>query len=88
MIDNGTIFRKDLLGGGIDKEGFLVFDLLNNFELFRENQKGKENRIRENITEKTYNTKIENYKRFSRMETMFFVIINISNIYYNLVYYW
>lgn len=41
MIGRGTRLRKDLFGPGMDKEYFLIFDYLRNFEYFRENEKGK-----------------------------------------------
>ena len=59
MIGRGTRLCKDLLGAGMDKESFLIFDFCNNFEFFRANPKGKETGISESLTEKIYNTKVE-----------------------------
>ena len=57
MIGRGTRLCKDLLGEGIDKEKFLIFDFCNNFEFFRVNKNGAENGIQASLAEKTYNTK-------------------------------
>ncbi len=57
MIGRGTRLCKDLLGDGIDKEKFLIFDFCNNFEFFRVNKNGAENGIQASLSEKTYNTK-------------------------------
>ena len=59
MIGRGTRLCKDLLGIGLDKTGFLIFDFCNNFEFFRANPKGMETKIGESLTEKIYNTKAE-----------------------------
>ena len=59
MIGRGTRLCEDLLGPGIDKEGFLIFDFCNNFEFFRANPKGMESGIGESLTEKIFNTKVE-----------------------------
>ncbi len=57
MIGRGTRLCKDLLGEGVDKEKFLIFDFCNNFEFFRVNKNGAENGIQESLSEKTYTTK-------------------------------
>lgn len=57
MIGRGTRLCSDLLGEGIDKERFLIFDFCNNFEYFRVNKNGSENGIQETLSEKIYNTK-------------------------------
>lgn len=57
MIGRGTRLCPDLLGEGIDKERFLIFDFCNNFEYFRVNKNGSENGIQESLSEKIYNTK-------------------------------
>lgn len=57
MIGRGTRLCSDLLGEGIDKERFLIFDFCNNFEYFRVNKNGRENGIQETLSEKIYNTK-------------------------------
>ena len=48
-----------LLGEGIDKERFLIFDFCNNFEYFRVNKGGSESGIQETVCEKIYNTKVQ-----------------------------
>ena len=57
MIGRGTRLCPDLLGEGLDKERFLIFDFCNNFEFFRVNKNGAENGIQASLSEKTYNTK-------------------------------
>ena len=57
MIGRGTRLCKDLLGEGLDKERFLIFDFCNNFEFFRVNKNGSENGIQASLSEKIYNTK-------------------------------
>ena len=59
MIGRGTRLCADLLGPGMDKEGFLIFDFCNNFEFFRANPKGMESGIGESLTEKIFNTKVD-----------------------------
>ena len=39
MIGRGTRLCPNLLGEGMDKERFLIFDFCNNFEYFRVNKK-------------------------------------------------
>lgn len=57
MIGRGTRLCADLLGEGIDKERFLIFDFCNNFEFFRVNKNGAENGVQASLAEKTYTTK-------------------------------
>ncbi len=57
MIGRGTRLCSDLLGAGLDKERFLIFDFCNNFEYFRVNTNGSETGIQESLCEKIYNTK-------------------------------
>lgn len=59
MIGRGTRLRKDLFGPGMDKEYFLIFDYLRNFEYFRENEKGEETKISQSLTEKLFNSKVD-----------------------------
>lgn len=59
MIGRGTRLCKDLLGEGMDKERFLIFDFCNNFEYFRVNKNGSENGIQESLCEKIYNAKAQ-----------------------------
>ena len=58
MIGRGTRLCTDLLGVGLDKEKFLIFDFCNNFEFFRADIHGTETGIQESISEKIYNSKI------------------------------
>lgn len=58
MIGRGTRLCKDLFGPGMDKEAFLIFDFCGNFDYFRENKTGKENRIQESLAEKIFNCKV------------------------------
>ena len=57
MIGRGTRLCPDLLGAGLDKERFLIFDFCNNFEYFRVNPHGAEGGNQESLCEKIYNTK-------------------------------
>ncbi len=57
MIGRGTRLCPSLLGEGIDKERFLIFDFCNNFEYFKVNKNGSDNGIQETLSEKIYNTK-------------------------------
>ena len=57
MIGRGTRLCPDLLGEGIDKERFLIFDFCNNFEYFRVHTGGSESGIQETLSEKIFNTK-------------------------------
>lgn len=54
MIGIGTRLCPDLLGEGLDKERFLIFDFCNNFEYFRVNKNGAENGVAESLSEKIY----------------------------------
>ncbi len=59
MIGRGTRLCPDLLGEGVDKERFLIFDFCNNFEYFRVNKNGNDSGIQESLCEKIYNTKCQ-----------------------------
>ncbi|MBT2716971.1 DEAD/DEAH box helicase family protein [Bacillus sp. ISL-57] len=59
MIGRGTRLCEDLFGPGIDKEYFLIFDYLRNFEYFRANEKGEEAKIQQTLTEKLFNSKVD-----------------------------
>ncbi|MCM1388295.1 MAG: DEAD/DEAH box helicase family protein [Bacillus sp. (in: Bacteria)] len=59
MIGRGTRLCPNLLGEGIDKERFLIFDFCNNFEYFRVNKNGSETGIQETLCEKIYNIKAQ-----------------------------
>lgn len=59
MIGRGTRLCEDLLGIGMDKEYFLIFDYCNNFEFFRENPNGYEANMTISLDEKIFNIKID-----------------------------
>ena len=59
MIGRGTRLCPDLLGIGMDKEEFLIFDFCNNFEFFRANPKGFESKNVGTLTEKLFNVKVD-----------------------------
>ena len=59
MIGRGTRLCPNLLGEGLDKERFLIFDFCNNFEYFRVNKNGSESGVAESLSEKIYNTKAQ-----------------------------
>lgn len=58
MIGRGTRLCHNLLGEGIDKEKFLIFDFCNNFEFFRADTHGTESGIQPSMSEKIYNAKV------------------------------
>ncbi|MDQ2084943.1 DEAD/DEAH box helicase family protein [Herbivorax sp. ANBcel31] len=58
MIGRGTRPCKDLLGVGIDKEEFLIFDFCNNFEFFRVEKNTGGLGIQKSLSEKIYNLKV------------------------------
>ena len=68
MIGRGTRLCKNLLGVGMDKESFLIFDFCNNFEFFRANPKGMDTKIGESLTEKIFNTKVEMARELQEMK--------------------
>ncbi len=59
MIGRGTRLCPDLLGEGIDKERFLIFDFCNNFEYFGVNKGDEKSGVQETLCEKIYNTKAQ-----------------------------
>lgn len=59
MIGRGTRLCTNLLGEGMDKERFLIFDFCNNFEFFRVNKNGSESGIQTSLSEKIYNTRAQ-----------------------------
>ena len=68
MIGRGTRLCKDLLGVGIDKEKFRIFDFCNNFEFFRVNPKGFDSNLVESLTEKIFNKKVELVKELQNIK--------------------
>src|SRR5690625_3376030 len=59
MIGRGTRLCEDLFGPGQDKEYFLIFDYLRNFEFFRENEKGIEGQITTSLTQRLFELKLD-----------------------------
>lgn len=59
MIGRGTRLCKDLLGIGMDKEGFLIFDYCGNFDFFRENPNGYEGGLVISLDERLFNIKVD-----------------------------
>nr|WP_026679820.1 DEAD/DEAH box helicase family protein [Priestia megaterium] len=59
MISRGTRLCEDLFGPGQDKEYFLIFDYLRNFDFFRENSKGIEGRLTVSLTQRIFELKLD-----------------------------
>ncbi|WP_044896171.1 DEAD/DEAH box helicase family protein [Bacillus alveayuensis] len=59
MIGRGTRLCEDLFGPGQDKEYFLIFDYLRNFEFFRENEKGIEGTRTVSLTQRIFELKLD-----------------------------
>lgn len=59
MIGRGTRLCPDLLGPGMDKEEFLIFDFCNNFSFFREEAKPLEGKIGQSLAEKIFCCKVQ-----------------------------
>ncbi|PGX80403.1 DEAD/DEAH box helicase family protein [Priestia megaterium] len=68
MIGRGTRLRPNLFGVGQDKEHFLIFDYLRNFEFFRENQKGIEGKVSVGLTERIFNMKVDIIKELQALD--------------------
>jgi type I restriction enzyme R subunit len=68
MIGRGTRLCPNLFGVGEDKEYFLIFDYLRNFEFFRENQKGIEGRLSVGLTERIFNLKVDIIKELQAID--------------------
>lgn len=68
MIGRGTRLCSDLLGTGIDKEKFLIFDYGNNFEFFRENTKPFKGQKTETLTETIFNLKVSIVKELQNIK--------------------
>jgi len=58
MIGRGTRLCKDLFGPGLDKQYFLIFDYLGNFEFFRTNKDGIESSDVQSTTEAIFSKRI------------------------------
>ncbi|WP_428910703.1 DEAD/DEAH box helicase family protein [Niallia sp. Krafla_26] len=68
MIGRGTRLCSNLFGVGEDKEYFLIFDYLRNFEFFRENQKGIEGKVSVGLTERIFNLKVDIIKELQALD--------------------
>src|SRR5690625_3491165 len=68
MIGRGTMICEDLIGPGQDKEYFLIFDYLRNFEFFRENEKGIEGQLTTSLTQRLFELKLDIVKELQAME--------------------
>ncbi|KTR25784.1 DEAD/DEAH box helicase [Exiguobacterium indicum] len=68
MIGRGTRLCPDLFGIGIDKEYFLIFDYLGNFDYFRANEKGMESAVSKTLTEKLFNAKLDMVRELQDIE--------------------
>lgn len=58
MIGRGTRLCKDLFGEGKDKEFFVIFDYLGNFEFFRENKEGFEGNDSKSLSELIFSKRV------------------------------
>ncbi|WP_411953795.1 DEAD/DEAH box helicase family protein [Alkalibacillus sp. S2W] len=68
MIGRGTRLRPDLFGPSEDKEYFLIFDYLRNFEFFRENEKGIEGKTATSLTQRLFELKIDITKQLQLVD--------------------
>lgn len=68
MIGRGTRTCEDLLGVGMDKECFYIFDFCGNFEFFRANPKGITGIGRQSLTEKIFNIKVDLIKELQHLD--------------------
>lgn len=59
MLGRGTRLCENVYGQGIDKESFLIFDWLDNFEFFRVNPNGIDSTIGLNLTQRIYNMRLD-----------------------------
>lgn len=68
MIGRGTRLSPSLFGIGEDKEYFLIFDYLRNFEFFRANQNGVEGKLSVGLTERIFNLKVDIIRELQGIE--------------------
>lgn len=59
MIGRGTRLCRDLYGAGEDKQHFLIFDYLGNFEFFREHQEGLKGAEAQSLTEAIFAKRVK-----------------------------
>lgn len=86
MIGRGTRLCQNLFGVGQDKEHFLIFDYLRNFEFFRENQKGIEGKVSVGLTERIFNMKVDIIRELQGLDFQEEAYINHRNELINDVY--
>lgn len=67
MIGRGTRLCEDLFDPGQDKEHFLLFNYVGNFEYFRENPKGIEGTAAVSLTERLFNLRVEVIKELQSL---------------------
>ncbi len=58
MIGRGTRLCENLFGEGQDKEDFRVFDFCFNFDYFRENPDGIENRATDSVSKRLFDSRV------------------------------
>lgn len=68
MIGRGTRLCPDLFEPGEDKQYFLIFDYLRNFEFFRENQKGMEGTVSLSLTQRIFELKLDIAKELQSLD--------------------
>lgn len=68
MIGRGTRLCEDLFGPGQDKDHFLIFDYLRNFEFFRENKNGIEGRASIGLTQRLFGLKVDIAKELQALD--------------------
>ncbi len=68
MIGRGTRLCPDLLGVGLDKTEFLIFDYCSNFEYFRQPTQRKETGNIKTLTENLFNIRLAIAKELQRLD--------------------
>ncbi len=68
MIGRGTRLCEDLFGPGIDKTEFKIFDYCGNFEFFRVNKNGKEEKLYKSLTENHFNVRIDIIRELQHLD--------------------
>lgn len=68
MIGRGTRLCEDLLGVGLHKDGFRIFDYCGNFEFFRTNKNGKEAKSMKSLTENLFNVRASIIKELQNLD--------------------
>ncbi len=68
MIGRGTRLCPDLLGTGMDKEAFRIFDYCDNFEFFRENKNGVELKSSKSLSELLFGIRVNIIKELQHID--------------------